>query len=108
VSRWLRIVVFLVLSACGVAQQQDQWTSGTLIKVERQGRAYDYSVFDGRCGFVGHSTKKLDTNVGEEVRFSIEGRVLLIVDRTGKTHRTQFRLQWLSPPTPPRVAKQDK
>jgi hypothetical protein len=108
VSRWLRIVVFFVLSACGVAQQQDQWTSGKVIKVERHGRAYDYSIFDGRCGFVGRTTKKLNTHLGEEVRFSTEGKVLLIVDRTGKTQRTQFRLQWLSPPTPPPVARQDK
>lgn len=78
-----------------------------MIKVERHGGAYDYSVFDGRCGFVGRAAGKLHIEVGEDVKFATQGKLMLILDRAGKTHRTQFRLQWLAP-LPAPIAKQDK
>jgi hypothetical protein len=93
-----------VFALCAFAAKPE-WGSGKVIKVERQGTAYDYSVFSGGCGYVGRSKRELAFRVGDEVKFSISGKRLLIIDRTGKVHRTQYRLQWLAPPPPPSVSK---
>jgi hypothetical protein len=102
--KFCRAAIFLLASSL-FAQQPSEWTSGEVIKIEWNNGAYDYSVFNGRCGFVGRSTKKLD--VGVQVKFRLRGRLMLMMDRTGKTMRTQFREQWLAPPPPP-APKQDR
>jgi hypothetical protein len=98
----------LLLASWVFAQQPAQWSPGEVTKIERHGSAYDYSLFDGECGFIGRSDKKLDYKLGEKVKFRLSGKQMLIMDHTGKTHRTKFVLQWLSPPPPPPIRKQDK
>jgi hypothetical protein len=108
VRKFCRAAILLLASSL-FAQQPSEWTSGEVIKIESNNGAYDYSLFNGRCEFVGRSTKKLDVDVGVQVKFRLRGRLMLIIDRTGKTKRTQFREQWLAPPPPPQPApKQDK
>jgi hypothetical protein len=72
-----------------------------MIKIDEHDGAYEYSILSGGCGFVGRTAKKLDVDVGKEVKFRLSGGLLLIPDRTGKPQRTQFRLQWLAPAPPP-------
>jgi len=104
VGRILAAAVILI--SCTFAEQPARWGSGKVIKVERQGTVYDYSIFSNGCGYVGRSKKKLRLEVGDEVRFSISGKRLEFVDGTGKVQHTQYRLQWLAPPPPPPVPKQ--
>jgi len=104
---WFTAALLFAL-ACAVAQQPAQWTPGEVIEIERHAKGYDYSVFSGRCRFVGRTTKKLNIKVGDETKFRLSGKLMLILDRTGKTQRTQFREQWLLPPPPPPVPKAEK
>jgi hypothetical protein len=99
VGRILAAAVILI--SCTFAEQPVRWGSGKVIKVERRGTTYDYSIFNNGCGYVGRSKKKLRLEIGDEVKYSISGEHLELVDGTGKVQHTQCRLQWLAPPPPP-------
>lgn len=105
--RRLLVAAALLLSACLSAQSPLQWVSGKVIRVERAGEVYYYSVFGEGCGYVGRTTKKLRVEPDADVRFSVDGRFLLIVDGTGKIQRTRFTETWLAPPAPLRPTDTD-
>lgn len=64
--RVLLVAAALFASACLATEQPRHWLSGKVTPVEHSGEAYDYSVFGGGCGLVGHAVKKLRL---EPIRF---------------------------------------
>ncbi|MCX6619641.1 MAG: hypothetical protein NTY38_00895 [Acidobacteria bacterium] len=101
------VAAALLSSACLSAQPLLPWVSGKVIRVERTGQDYYYSVYGGGCGYVGRTAKKLRVEPDADVKFSIDGSFLLIIDGTGKVQRTKFWKTWLAPPAPARPTDTD-
>ena len=89
--------MLLGAAAAGAADPKT-WETGELIKIERIGGSFDYSVFADRCGYVGRTSKRLDLVEDSTVKFSVLGRTIYFIDQTGRVQKTRFRRQWRAPP----------
>jgi hypothetical protein len=76
--------------------------SAPLIKIEaaQQGTSYRYTFMSGGCGYVGASPVPLNIRAGE-IRFTIMGNSIYVMDEDKQIRELHYELQFLSPPPPP-------
>lgn len=93
-------ILFFAFVPAGAAGPR-QWSSGKLIEISHKGDFYEYTVFDGTCGYVGSSSRPLRVTLNSQVKFAIQGSSFYIADDKGKPKKIRFKLQFLAPPPPP-------
>jgi hypothetical protein len=62
--------------------------------------SYEYTLLSG-CGYVGTSKTRLRVRQDTEVKFTIQGKSLYIIDEHGKVKRLRYVMQFLPPPPIP-------
>jgi hypothetical protein len=96
----LLVAAALLSSAYLSAEPPLQWVSGKVLRVERVGSDYYYSIYGGGCGLVVRTAKKLAVQPEADVKFSPKGGFVLILDGTSKVQRAKFWDTWAPPPPP--------
>ena len=69
---------------------------------------YEYTILTKEDGYTGRSSKPIRVTKGSEVRFTIHGRSLYIIDMDGKTQRLRYAVHLTSSaPAPKRKQRGD-
>src|SRR5207245_5161732 len=71
----------------------DRYLRGELTEIMNPSRnRYEYTILTKEDGYTGRSSKPIRVTKGSEVRFTIHGRSLYIIDMDGKTQRLRYAM----------------
>jgi len=75
----------------------DRYLRGELTEIMNPSRnRYEYTILTKVDGYTGRSSKPIRVTKGSEVRFTIHGRSLYIIDMDGKTQRLRYAVHLTS------------